>query len=613
MSQLADVELFSQIPQQYLQDLDQIAKTYGFTFDQVKAQFAIIHQEFIPQVEDLNERCQKVIQVTRIRASNAAKKRDDKKGTKATHQDEKVLKELTSEQIQELKNEFSDLRLVMPLQDDHFVNVVCDWLSGLTDGYREYMVMGAFWLISSFCHYNVEIRLKQETIRPNIWVTFFGKSTRARKSTIIHKISSIHESVTGVHLPNEDFSLEGYLESLAANPKQQHVRDEVASFLAKIHKQYNEGFSETECAVYDGQSFRKILSSKGAKAPKTFEVENPYVTKLYATVGDNYFKYMTIEDYLSGRELRNMFVFPMYNKPSMALDVESNEDVQKWIIVLERAKKIHKFINSQEKISFKLDKEALGFFSRISSEMEESADKTDNSMLQSAVGRSSMHILKLAMLIELGKPEISTTITKESIAIATHAVLNYFIPTLLDIIDRLQEDIKNNMIERVTAVLRRSGGALQHTKALHASKLKSKEFAECIATLIESETIECVREIKTQKDFYILKDMKTKLDMGIFENPSNPQNLQNHPVTNDNIGQEILETLKNIVLFDRAGISKSYKDTHAGMNKQSKYNLSLQNHQDNSTIGEPEISGILVTQGTQDVFEENSDPAYASW
>ena len=53
----------------------------------------------------------------------------------------------------------------------------------------------------------------------------------------MQKTREIYENVTGELLFNEDFSIEGYLESLSMNPRQHHVGDEVAGFLAKIHKQ----------------------------------------------------------------------------------------------------------------------------------------------------------------------------------------------------------------------------------------------------------------------------------------------------------------------------------------------------------------------------------------
>ena len=428
--------------------------------------------------------------------------------------------ELSAAEIRSRKEEHRDLRLTFGLPDDHFVSVFCNWLSGRTDGYTDYQELAALWLISSLCENRVELRLKQGIVRPNLWLVFLGSSTTSRKSTIVNSTRYIYESLTGAYLPNEDFSLEGYLEGLSINPVQNHVRDEAAGFLAKIHKQYNEGFLELECAIYDGQSYRKTLAAKGGKEPKVFEVTHPCVAKLYATAPEKFFRYVTVEDFLCGWGYRNLFVFPTYSKSSMPLSVETQADISKWIAVLERAKRIQTFISGRDKIIFDFEPDALVQFNQIETQLETDADRIGNDMLSSAVGRSETHILKLAMLLELGKEPISTIITQDSILTAATAVRDYFLPTIMSVIDRLQDDVKNNLIEKIISVLRKHGGCCQHSKALHDAKMKSRDFTECIQTLIEAETVETVIEKDTKKIYYILTDVKTNLNLSGFQIPS---------------------------------------------------------------------------------------------
>jgi hypothetical protein len=209
----------------------------------------------------------------------------------------------------------------------------------------------------------------------------------------------------------------------------------------------------------------------------------------------------------------------------MPLALENDADKAKWVEVCFRAGIIFDFV--QEGVLFDFDQEALEYYSKVTSDLEDRVDKIGNDLLSSAVGRSQIHILKLAMLIELGKESISATITKESIEIASNAIQSYFLPTLIDLVDRLQEDIKNNMLEKVVSVLRRLGGAAQHTRLLHDSKLRKTDFSEVIYTLVESKTIERVIEKNTRNSYYILKENRAYLNLEVFENPSNPQNPQN--------------------------------------------------------------------------------------
>lgn len=452
-----------------------------------------------------------------------------------------MIEELSLDEINKQKNEFKSRRLFLSLPPSHFICVFCDWCGNLTDGYEDYQIMGALWVLSSFCNYKVQVRLKQGTVRPNLFILIFGQSTKSRKSTVVQKTREVYEHVTGILLPNEDFSIEGYLESLDKNPQQHHVRDEAAGLLAKIHKQYNEGYQEFECAVYDGQSFKKTLASKGNKEPKEFNINDPYVTKFYATTPDNYIKYMQVEDFTCGREIRNLFCFPNYPKDKMPLALEEKTDEFRWLEVCDRASKIYDFIQDKKEITFSFDPEALEYYSNITSKLEDEVDKIDDDLLCSAVGRSQIHILKIAMLLELGKEEISTTITEESIEIAAGAVINYFIPTLTNVINRLQEDIKNNQVEKVISVLRRAGGSLQHTRALHNSKLKKKDFDEVIETLIESNTINRVIEKQSRLLYYILTEAQLNLDN--FENLSDHQNPLNHRVS-QNKENNIINNIK---------------------------------------------------------------------
>lgn len=504
------------------------------------------------------------------------------------------LKTLSTAEINARKEGLKSRRLSFNLPPTHFLSIYEEWLGGLTDGYEEYQLLGGFWLISALCGDKVELRLKQETIKPNIWIVLLGKSTTSRKSTIVNKTRMIYESTTGDRLPNEDFSIEGYMESLADEPKQHHVRDEAAGFIAKTHKEYNQGFSELECALYDRQSFRKKLASKGAKEPRTFNIKDPYITKLYATTLDNYATYTQMTDFLSGHEYRFLFTLPTYDKPRLPLSVETDTDIQCWLKVLERTKALYNFAQTQnDPLNFGFEPEAQVLYEFFIESLENQIDSLDNGMLASASGRSQIHILKLAMLLELGKDPISTTITAESICQAANAVIGYFLPVLSDLIIRLQEDIKTYQVERVTTVLRRLGGVGTHTKVLHDSKLKSKEFAECINTLLESETIEAVTEEGSRKITYILKDMGTKLETPEnFKNPQNPQNLQNLLVSIDPKSQEILETLKKFKQTKIAHVIDNLSD----INTQSEKNKSLQNLSGSQTLRDSGTKEILETQ-----------------
>jgi hypothetical protein len=200
------------------------------------------------------------------------------------------------------------------------------------------------------------------------------------------------------------------------------------------------------------------------------------------------------------------------------------------------------FSNLQRDILFKVTPEAMQYYDGVIQELEDKAESNNNDMLNTAIGRGQAHILKIAMLLELGKKELSTTIGIESVKIATDMVINYFLPSMMGVIDRLQEDIKNNQIEKIISVLRRLGGIASRTKVLHDSKLKSKDFIECISTMLESKTIEAIKDRKTKITYYRLLDSSKNLP-----NLQNPPNLL---ISNNTNNREILETSNKLVKLD---------------------------------------------------------------
>jgi hypothetical protein len=129
------------------------------------------------------------------------------------------------------------------------------------------------------------------------------------------------------------------------------------------------------------------------------------------------------------------------------------------------------------------------------------------------------------MLLEIGKQEISYTITLNSIKAALDMAMGYFVPNLCDIMQRVNEDAKQYKTERVLSKLRLNGGISDHSKLLHDTKLVKKEFDECIETLLLSNTIEAFRTPTDKKIWYRLTntyDNKKRKSL-------NSQNSQNSP------------------------------------------------------------------------------------
>lgn len=435
---------------------------------------------------------------------------------------EQAVEEITQEELSKIRSErysprIPNLREI--LDEHHLINVYCDWISSLSDTYYEYQVATALWLLSALTEGKVHLRVKQEVIKANLWMFLLGRSTTSRKSTAINKARDIYSHATDCELYNDDYSLEGYLKFLSKSPVCNLVRDEVAGLLAKNYKKYNEGIFDTECLIYDGQDFRKTLTKEEVV------IKNPFVTHLYGTTLDSFTNIMQMMTVLGGYGFRFLYFAPDYVKPRKDIDLETDEDIEKWAEILSRVKKLRKFFDDSDIIDFKADPKALKKYNNVVANLETTIDKIGDSMLNSALGRYQIYILKLAMLIEIGKPEPSFTIHEDSMDLAISLVINYFLPSYQDVVERLEEDIKFNQVEKVISTLRKLGNTAPRYKLLKNSKLKQKDFDEVVITLVASKTI----SIKTitgtggnDGEIFILEDVKLDLKSTFIQNPSFP-------------------------------------------------------------------------------------------
>ncbi|MGB9940241.1 hypothetical protein [Methanosarcina sp.] len=416
--------------------------------------------------------------------------------------------EITLEQLDSIKSNGFSVRmpdLAEILEEDHLINIHTRWLSSLSDTYYEYQVGSGLWLLSALTQGKVQLRLKQETLKPNIWMFILGRSTTSRKSTAINKTRSIYEHATSSVLYNDEFSVEGYLKVLSETPTANFVRDEVSGLLAKYNKKYNEGIYDNECAIYDGQTLRKAL------AKEEVIVNSPYVTHMYGTTLDSFVQKVTLESVNTGWGFRFLYFSPDYCKPRKDIDLEADEDVNAWTTLSARVKLIHKMFEESPVIDFHIEKPALALFNHVVADLETSLDKLGNGMLNAAVGRYQLYALKLAMLIEIGKKRPSFEITEETMKLALALIIEYFIPSYMSVISKLEEDVKFNQVEKVLVTLRRQGNTATRSKLLKNSKLKKKDFEDVLETLESSKAVIIKRIVETGGEIIILQDDQVDL------------------------------------------------------------------------------------------------------
>ena len=108
--------------------------------------------------------------------------------------------------------------------------------------------------------------LKQGTIYPNLYVSINGKSSLARKSTVVDKseamLCQVLPSLLPALVPTE-FSPEAFTEHLSDHNHAPWIRDEAAGVLSLMKSDYMRGFKDSLMQLFDCKPFyRKLRTSQ---------------------------------------------------------------------------------------------------------------------------------------------------------------------------------------------------------------------------------------------------------------------------------------------------------------------------------------------------------------
>ena len=141
------------------------------------------------------------------------------------------------------------------------------------------------------------------------------------------------------------------------------------------------------------------------------------------------FAIMSVDDFTCGYGVRFLYTSPHYKHDRKSPTLESEEDIRTW-----------GWFEAKDEVVFTATPEVMEY--AVCQSIEEQADRANNDMLNTAIGRSETHILKIAMLLEIGKPPVT----------------GYFVPCIRDV--RLEDDATQNNIVKIITILKRLGWVL---------------------------------------------------------------------------------------------------------------------------------------------------------
>ena len=517
---------------------------------------------------------------------------------------EDELKEMTHGEIELLKQGFAARRLTLNLPDDHAITQVVKYLDRMTDGYSEFKVLGAFFLLSACTQRKpiIDLSTTVNGVFTNLWAQFLGISTISRKTTVQDFIIELLSYAMHKELTDIDPSMEAYLEGLSLNPVQPMPYDEVSSLFQKMAQKYNSGYFEFECKIYDCKSHEKRLASGGKKEPRTFPIKNPFVTKLYGTTFVKYKRSMTIPDFDSGYGYRFLYAAPTYDFEERPPHVRTPEDIEARSQCEARIAKLYDFFTQAPVFALAVNPDAMEYYNQICLETSKKIKTMPfQDLLGSAWGRYQIYIMKFAALIELGKATVSRNISLESIKIASNMILDYFLPTLCDVYNLLTVDPRNNKIDKIIEALKEFKGVVNHTDLLRKVRLESKEFQSLISTMVESKQIELISEknptnCKLTRYYHLIDSDEIKLGniTATCKNNLDTQEHQTHEahrLTYAGSDDVISVSLTNLTQLDLQNNSIS-------QGNKIKLNKNIQTHENHNTNNSDCEPVSLVSSGT---------------
>ncbi len=389
------------------------------------------------------------------------------------------------------------------LPADHFIRRFMAYGSDISDAYIEYWVAGALFALAVAADKKIKISLKQGTIYPNLYISINGKSSLARKSTVVDKTEAMLCEVLPAlrfSLVPTEFSPEAFTEHLSDFNHSSWIRDEAAGVLSLMRRDYMRGFKDSLMQLYDSKPFfRKLRTSQRKNIKTEFRVDDPYLNLFWATTDASLGANTEQNDTLSGFMARFLFFFPQ-GKKSKWLPLEEGTAANSVFecVVRDQLKCIaEKMAGLPECTALHFSPDAAAYYTEWQRVREEEWTASNDGNAMQIYSRLAPTVSKLAMLFELGSPDFdaSRPIRAEFIEEACRLVDFYFMPTARAVYDLVGNNAEKNVIDRIIAYLKKHSGKATRKEIMRDVKIKSADFDDYLDTMQESNLV----EIKTVK------------------------------------------------------------------------------------------------------------------
>ena len=385
-------------------------------------------------------------------------------------------------------------KLTCNLPGDNFISRFMQYGSEISDAYHDYWFAGAIFVLAVATDKKLKFELGQDTIYTNVYIYIAGGSTLARKTTALKKSVRILEESVGGRLgiskvPNE-FSPEAFIEHMDQFNHAPWIRDEAAGVLSLMRKDYMRGFKDTLMQLYDCTPITRMLRTSQRKAEKTsFNIADPFLNVFFASTDAALGANTEANDALSGFLARFMFFYPQGEKDCyMPLRKGTARHSELEEIARGQLRGIVELMDSiPDCVDMNYTPDAQAYYEEWQERREKELARLKDGFSSQIFGRLMPAVVKLAILFEVGSPgfDPSKPIGLASFQEACRLADEYFLPMSRAVYDLVGQTEEKNVIDKIVAYLKRNGGRATQRETARAIKIKSKELAEYLSTMLE--------------------------------------------------------------------------------------------------------------------------------
>ena len=378
------------------------------------------------------------------------------------------------------------------LPPENFISRLMAYGAEISDAYPDYWLAGALFALAVIADKKLRIELDQGTIYPNVYISINGKSSLARKSTVVNKIEdlliAIRHQLLSERVPTE-FSPEAFTEHMSNNQHAPWIRDEAAGVLALMKKDYMKGFKDCLTSLYDCKPYERKLRTSQRKDKQTeFIVNDPYLNLMWATTDASFAANTELNDALSGFLARFLFFFPQGKKPKFMPLREGNGKTSAFeTVIVDQLRAVYDKINGMERTIMHIAPDATVCWNEWQEKREAEAIETNDGFAMQIFSRANPTVAKLVMLFVMGSPDFDPAkpISLPYIEEACRLIDDYLIPTARAMYDLVGSNAEKNVIDRIVGYLKNHNGKATKNEIARDVKIKSKELAEYISTMLE--------------------------------------------------------------------------------------------------------------------------------